>query len=316
MRHYFSLLIIALTLISCGSRLNTQRELLVGIKASDAPSPKHGEVQITYLGTNGYLIRSRDTSIVIDPFFSRISLIKVALNAPYSPSTPLIAEYSQRANFPTHIDGWLVTHSHFDHLIDVPPLQQQFSGKIITSPTGKFLCQAAAPKIASAKIIGARPGNHYQIGKANIHVLSSKHDRVLGSTPIPGLISKAISSAPIRPRDWKVGTPLAFLIEIAGKKIYIDSGGMPGHLPPSRNVDLAILGVAVGDGQQRFDEAVQALNPRYTLPSHQDDFFTPLHRGFRFSSISNFSKLKKDYLGKQLPGELILMDYFQSWILN
>ena len=310
------LLIVTLVVISCGSRLNTQRELLVGINSREAPAPKLGEVQITYLGTNGYLLRSRDTSIVIDPFFSRIPLSRVALNAPYTPSNALIEEYSQKAQFPTHIDAWLVTHSHFDHLIDVPPLQQQFGGKIITSPTGKFLCQAAAPEIAASKIIAALPGNHYRVGKASIHVLPSIHDRVLGSIPIPGLISEALPTPPIRPRDWKVGTPLAFLIEIAGKKIYIDSGGLPGHAPSSHKVDLAILGVAVGDGQRRFTEAVQALNPRYTLPSHQDNFFTPLKHGFRFSSISNFPQLKEDYRSQQLPGKLILMDYFQSWILN
>lgn len=316
MRAHILLLIITLSASGCGSRLNTQRELLIGIKSKPAPTPQHHDVRITYLGTNGYLIQSNDTNIAIDPFFSRIALGKVILNTAYSSSPALVAEGTQLAHFPNHIDAWLITHNHFDHLIDVPPLQQQFGGKIITSPTGIFLSRAAAPDIASSDLIPAQAGDHYRIGNARIHVFSSKHDRVLGSIPIPGIISAPLDAPPSRPKDWKVGTPLAFLIEIAGKKIYIDSGGMPGHPPPAHDVDLAILGAAVGDGQRRFAEAVRILNPRYILPSHQDNFFTPLKRGFRFSSTSNFPRLKKTYQDEQLPGKLILMDFFHSWTLK
>ncbi|NOY00591.1 MAG: MBL fold metallo-hydrolase [Verrucomicrobia bacterium] len=316
MRFYFLLLIIAIVTTSCSSRLDSHRDLLVGRKASEAPAPKRNEVQITYLGTNGYLIRSHDTSIVVDPFFSRISLGKTLLNSPYSPSPSLISKYTKLAAFPSHIDAWLITHSHFDHLIDVPPLQKQFAGKIVTSQTGKFLCQAAAPEILPTDIFAARPGKRYRIGNATIHVMPSKHDRVLGQIPFPGLIFEALADPPKRPKDWKVGTPLAFLIEIAGKKIYVDSGGMLGHLPQANNVDLAILGVAVGDGQKRFAEAVRALNPRYIIPSHQDNFFIPLDRGFRFASTSNFPHVKEAYKTGQLPGELMLMDFFHSWILK
>ena len=316
MRSYFLLLVMALVTPSCGSRLDSHRELLAGRRASEVPASINNEVQITYLGTNGYLIRSRDTSIVVDPFFSRISLGKTILNSPYSPSPSLISEYTKLAAFPPRVDAWLVTHAHFDHLIDVPPLQKQFGGKIITSQTGKFLCQAAASEIPPSDIFAARPGKRYRIGNATIHVLSSKHDQVFGKIPFPGLISEALTDPPNRPKDWKVGTPLAFLIEIAGKKIYIDSGGMPGHLPQTSDVDLAILGVAVGDGQKRFAEAVRTLNPRYILPSHQDNFFIPLERGFRFASTSNFPQLNEAYQTEQLPGKLILMDFFHTWTLK
>jgi len=198
----------------------------------------------------------------------------------------------------------------------VPPLQQQFGGKILTSATGIFLSQAANPDISSSDLIAAQAGDHYRIGNARIRVFASKHDRVLGSIPIPGIISEPLAAPPTRPKDWKVGTPLAFLIEIAGKKIYIDSGGMPGHPPSVHDVDIAILGAAVGDGQRRFAEAVRVLNPRYILPSHQDNFFTPLKRGFRFSFTSNFPQLKKTYQDEKLPGKLILMDFFHSWTLD
>jgi len=82
-------------------------------------------------------------------------------------------------------------------------------------------------------------------------------------------------------------------IEAAGKRIYIDSGGVPGA-PPSAaigHVDLAILGVALPDSRQRFAEAVRRLSPRYILPSHQDDLLAPLSGGFVFGKLTNFPQL-------------------------
>jgi hypothetical protein len=49
----------------------------------------------------------------------------------------------------------------------------------------------------------------------------------------------------VRAGDWICGEPLAFLIEIDGQRIFIDSGGTPALLPPNVHVDLAILGVAL-----------------------------------------------------------------------
>src|SRR5439155_3356028 len=93
-----------------------------------------------------------------------------------------------------------------------------------------------------------------------------------------------VTKPPVKASDWCVGEPLAFVIEAAGKRIYIDSGGVPG-VPPDRRirgVNLAILGMALPDSRQRFAEAVNQLRPRYVLPSHQDDMFAPIHRGFTF----------------------------------
>lgn len=312
----YILVFIVLALTGCGSRLQRHRDLLIGRPALSVAAPAGDEVQITYLGTNGYLIRSRETSIVVDPFFTRISLGKVIVNGRCSSSSDLVSKYTKVAAFPDKVDAWLVTHSHYDHLMDVPPLQRKYGGKIISSATGSFLSQAVDPDIKSSDLIAAVPGKSYQVGKTKIRVMTSKHDRVAGFIPIPGLISEPLSNAPSRPNDWKVGAPLAFLIEIAGKRIYVDSGGLPGHLPPVSGVDLAILGVAVGDGQRRFVETVQALKPRYILPSHQDNFFIPLDKGFRFSAISKFPKLKREFEDGDFAGELILMDYFQTWVLK
>jgi hypothetical protein len=117
------------------------------------------------------------------------------------------------------------------------------------------------------------------------------------------------------PADWICGEPLAFFIEINGQRIYIDSGGTPGQLPPEEHVDLAILGMALPDSRARLSAALQHLQPRYILPSHQDNFFVLLSAGFQFGLLTDFPRVQRD-CAQENRGRLILLDYFQPWTLQ
>lgn len=314
--HFFLLLISGfcfLGLGACSNRLGPYQDLLVG-QPSEVVSPPEGEeVQITYLGVNGYLVRSRNVTIAIDPYFSRIDTRRILLNAPVVPDSEAISFATNQSNFPKSIDAWLVTHAHFDHLFDVPLLAGSHGGKIVTSRTGAFLCEASG--LPEHQILASRPGKVHRFGGARITVLSARHDKALGVTPYPGLIEEPLVAPPVRPRDWRMGVPLAFLIELEGKRIYIESGGLTGAAPEVTNVDLAIVGTATPSSQVRYAEAVRALNPRYVLPSHQDNFFIPITSGFHFSSLANFPRILASHKVENLPGEMILMDYFSTWKL-
>jgi hypothetical protein len=69
------------------------------------------------------------------------------------------------------------------------------------------------------------------------------------------------------------------------------------------------------DSRERFGEAVRQLKPRYILPSHQDDMFAPMNRGFVFGKMTNFPELFRDTRKENLPGRVILLDYFKPWTL-
>ena len=147
-------------------------------------------------------------------------------------------------------------------------------------------------------------------------MLEAKHDRVLGTEPpFPGQRSE-VGRPPVKPSDWVLGEPLAFLIEVEGRRIYIDSGGVPGTWPPGETVDLAIIGVALPDSRRRLAETVRRLHSRFILPSHQDDFFQPLERGFEFGTLSDFPQVRRIVDGEHVSGKLILLDYFQPWTLR
>ena len=114
--------------------------------------------------------------------------------------------------------------------------------------------------------------------------------------------------------DWICGEPLAFLIEVNGQRIYIDSGGTLAQLPPDEHVDLAIFGVALPDSRERLHAALERLHPRFILPSHQDNFFRPLSAEFQFGPLTDFPRVQRECTHEN-RGRLILLDYFRPWTL-
>jgi L-ascorbate metabolism protein UlaG (beta-lactamase superfamily) len=209
----------------------------------------------------------------------------------------------------------LVTHGHVDHLFDVPVVMQKTGARLIASQTAVELATAAGAP--SAQTDAVKPGDLRRFGPWKIHVLASSHDRVFPiGVPFPGYRKR--SGPPRRASDWVCGEPVAFLIEGNGKRIYIDSGGRLSLLPPTDlgPVDLAILGVALPDSRTRFVEALRRLRPRYVLPSHQDNFFQPLDRGFIFPPLTDFPRVLRDYRNSQVRARLILLDYFRPWTLR
>jgi hypothetical protein len=74
------------------------------------------------------------------------------------------------------------------------------------------------------------------------------------------------------------------------------------------------MGMALPDSRARLTAALDNLEPRYFLPSHQDNFFVPLDAGFQFGTLTDFSRVQRD-CARANHGRLILLDYFRPWTL-
>jgi L-ascorbate metabolism protein UlaG (beta-lactamase superfamily) len=158
------------------------------------------------------------------------------------------------------IDAILVTHAHFDHLLDVPSIMRRTQAKLLSGETAVHLTESLGISPNQCEIVQA--GSTRSIGPWTIRVLAAQHDRLFGKVPFDRCPKPTTgANGPVKTSDWCTGEPLAFVIEAAGKRIYIDSGGVPGapSLSQIKHVHLAILGVALPDSQQRFAEVVRRM---------------------------------------------------------
>ena len=303
---------------------------LVVADANPTATVSPNAIRVTYLGVNGFQFETGGHVLLVDPYFTRIGLWSAALNQPIESNPDRVNEGLRHVR--PRVDAILVTHAHFDHLLDAPEIVRRTHARLVAGPTAVQLVESLG--IRPNECQTAKPGDVRKIGPWTVRVLAAQHDRLFGKVPFEcnsrpspqsspsgrggrGALGKSESaSQPVKVSDWCVGEPLAFVIEAAGKRIYIDSGGVPG-VPLDRRirgVNLAILGMALPDSRQRFAEAVNQLRPRYVLPSHQDDMFAPIDRGFTFGKMTNFPALLRE--SKNLPGRLVLLDYFQPWTLR
>ena len=306
------LLFLGFTAQAFGAGLGSYSQLVV----SDSAVPSRDGVRVTYFGTNGYQFEFKGHALLVDPYFSRADLLSVALGSRIQPNASRINDGLR--HLAPKADAVLVTHGHFDHLLDVPAVMAKRRARLIASASSVDLAKRAGASSGDA----VKPGDVRRIGPWKIRVLSATHDRLFGKVPFdrppsqPGLSAEASAKAgpPQRPADWICGEPLAFLIEVNGQRIYIDSGGTSTQLPPNERVDLAILGVALPDSRARLHAALERLHSRYFLPSHQDDFFRPLNAGFQFGQLTDFPFVQRES-AQQNRTRLILLDYFRPWTL-
>jgi len=327
MKFVFCALIFSVQIANAG--LEKYSSLVVADKDPGERAPSNA-VRVTYLGVNGFQFETGGHVLLVDPYFTRVGLWSAALDQRIESNPDHVNEGLKQVR--PRADALLVTHAHFDHLLDAPEIMRRTHAQIAAGPTAIRLVESFGISPNKCQIV--EQGSTRKVGPWTIRAFAAQHDRLFGKVPFEcnsrpspqsspsgrrgrGALGKSESaSQPVKVSDWCVGEPLAFVIEAAGKRIYIDSGGVPG-VPPDRRirgVDLAILGTALPDSRQRFAEAVNQLRPRYVLPSHQDDMFAPVSRGFTFGKMTNFPALLSQ--SRNLPGRLILLDYFRPWTLR
>jgi L-ascorbate metabolism protein UlaG (beta-lactamase superfamily) len=295
-------LLLFLSAQALGGGLGSHPHLVV----TDSPGAMRDGVRVTYLGTNGYQFEFKGHALLVDPYFSRVDLLSVAVGSRIQPNAARINDGLR--HLATKADAILVTHGHFDHLLDVPAVMAKTRARLIASASSIDLAKRAGASSGDA----VKPGDAQRIGPWKIRVLPATHDRLFGKVPFNQTGSQ--TGAPQRAADWICGEALAFLIEVNGQRIYIDSGGTPAQMPPNERVDLAILGMALSDSRARLTTALASLQPRYVLPSHQDDFFRPLSAGFQFGPLTDFPFVERES-AQQNRSRLILLDYFRPWTL-
>jgi L-ascorbate metabolism protein UlaG (beta-lactamase superfamily) len=247
------------------------------------------QVTLKYLGAAGWEISDGRTVILLDPYVSRI-------NGPAPPgggsghsvagdsrpaigwggvAAPDVAAID--AHIP-HADFVLVTHTHYDHVLDVPHIAVKTGAAVIGTESTENVMRAYS--VPEKQLITVRGGEDYDFGEFSLKVIPSLHSPLdhkhyFSSATAPAGMKAPLTLEQMHPE----GGTLAYLIRIHGHQILAFGGmnyierEMEGLEP-----DVALVGAA-SSRKEIYDYAgrlMRALRyPALVLPTHWDNFLLP-----------------------------------------
>jgi len=249
---------------------------------------KTGQVTLKWLGTAGWEIGDGTTVILIDPYLSRINGPRPpgagSAGTPVpgdtrklygwedavTPDVAVIDSHIQRANF------ILVTHTHYDHVLDVPHIALKTHATVIGAESTVNVMRAY--DVPEERLITVRGGEDFEFGTFSLKVIPSIHSALDHKHYYSSEKAPAGMKAPLTFRQMSPeGGTLAYLVRIGGHQI-LAFGGMNyiereiAGLTP----DVAMVGAA-GSRKEIYDycgRLMRALQfPSLVLPTHWDNFF-------------------------------------------
>jgi L-ascorbate metabolism protein UlaG (beta-lactamase superfamily) len=230
-------------------------------------------LEIRWLGVSGYRLTYEDVSIFIDPYVSRVPLRSLLLRRTALSDPDMIARYAQA---PGPVAGVLVGHTHFDHAVDAPALARIHDTKAYGSAS---LVHLTALHGLADRAVEVATHKAYELGPFHITFIPSRHSKLLFGRKVPmdgPLTCDHLDG--LAPGAYRCGAVYGIRIEVAGLSIYHQgSADLVDAELPDRPVDVFLAGVAGRQVTPRYwARVLPKLDPRYVVPTHYDNFFSPL----------------------------------------
>jgi hypothetical protein len=289
---------------------------VVGCRGTQCAPPEE-QVEVTYLGVSGFMIRHRGAVLLTAPFFTNPPLEDVAPTSRLRifrrrghrvrTDSVLVERLLPRAAADASL--LLVGHAHYDHLLDVPYIARRRATRatIYGSPTTRHLLMGdSVLRRASGRVVAitgedvgtfAREGRWFYSADSAFRVMALAADHaptlgLFGRGPLfaAGTIDHDLAALPEWADQWKVGEPLAYLIDVLDRgvarprlRLYFQDapntpplGFPPRGVLAERGVDVALLCAATATHVPHAPDSLLAvLRPSYVIVGHWESFFRP-----------------------------------------
>jgi L-ascorbate metabolism protein UlaG (beta-lactamase superfamily) len=217
------------------------------------------QLQMRWLGVAGIEFKIDDQTLLIDPFLTRPPLVNI-LRGRVNPDRELILK-----NIPA-ADQILVTHSHYDHLMDVPVIAKQTGAHVYGSSN---VCQLLSIfQLPSQQIHEIHSNEIFNLPYASIRTIRAKHPA------LPGYLSGSLNThikPPLRSRDYRLDVCYSYLVDFKKIKVLVWSSTSNKDAQPAD-----ILFSRAVAGQKWNEKMMKVVQPRLVIPTHWDDMFQSL----------------------------------------
>ncbi len=253
---------------------------------------------LTFFGTNTLLIRRGSSALLIDPHFTRPSLWQ--LTRKIEPDPRLIQDALSNMQI-THLDGVLLTHTHYDHALDAVEVINQTGSVLYGSESACNLAYSAGLGVQQVEKVLI--GQHLRIGEFEIKIHTSRH------LPFPPPLrwlsadgQKINYPQKLPAYFWQYASGQVLAIQVDNILILGSAGFEPGACC-GLEVDHVVLAVgglglrSIAYLETMYQEVVVVPGARQVVLSHWDDFFRPLERPLRMLGRSAKSIRRIQSLG-------------------
>lgn len=205
-----------------------------------------------WLGVAGVELKVGDQVLAIDPFFTRPSL--KAFLKPVIPDVRLISEKLPVCH------AVLVTHSHWDHLMDVPGLSIRTGAIVLgSSNTCQLLHLLGVPE---TQVNEVQVGDNVSLGPFDVLVLEGQHSWIPFSRWLNGRLRQGLQP-PLRLQDYRMDVCLGYRIQVCGTRMLICS---------AKPQPAEILFIVAQESKEYYHNLFLGVQPHTIVPIHWDNF--------------------------------------------
>jgi L-ascorbate metabolism protein UlaG (beta-lactamase superfamily) len=248
-------------------------------------------LEVSWLGVSGYRLTYEGASLFIDPYVSRVPLRSLLLRRLAMPDEAMIDRY---ASAPGLVAGVLIGHTHFDHAVDAPAIARRYKAKAYGSPSLAHLMRLYGLGDLAVEVVAHQP---YELGPFVVRFVPSRHSKLLFGRKVPmdgELTCDHLHG--LAPGAYKCGAVWGIRIDVAGTSFYhqgsanLDDGELRGG-----PVDVFLAGIAGRSVTPNYWQRILPhLDPQVVVPTHYDNFFSPLGVSQDFVRRVNFAGVSRE----------------------
>ncbi len=214
-----------------------------------------------WLGVAGVVLESAGQVLALDPFFTRPSLLQML--RPVGSNTDLVADRLPECHFV------LVTHSHYDHMMDVPEVMLNTRAVAYGSPNSCQLLRIMG--IPSVQFHEICVGDKLSMGEFQVEVIRGQHSPIPFGWILNGRLKPELRP-PLHAWEYRMDECLGYCITIEGMRVLVCA------VEP-QPADL--LFAVAQETKPYYMRLFQGVHPHTFVPLHWDNFTRPLDKPLR-----------------------------------
>ena len=243
----------------------------VSLTFSGSASAEDNAMELRSLGINGFEFKTGEETLLIDPYVSRDSR-RVSI-------PEVVRKHIKQADY------IILTHSHWDHLADVPEIVKYTDAVICGSETTLNICRYF--KIAESRLRLYENHRTIQFGNFTVTPIRSKHKESVGYPGRYDQVPSKLEGA----ADYLEGGTWALLVTAAGHSfLNVGSANLIDEELQGIECDYLLASIA-GRAPDYLPRLLECVEAKVFVPTHWDDFFGhPVEEPGERASLAEFGR--------------------------